>query len=353
MSARRIRVLVVEDAPVVREFMMHVFRSDPAFELVGAAVDGEEALAAVRRLSPDVVTMDVHMPRLDGLEATRRLMRDAPLPIVIVSGTVEDQVAASFAALEAGALAFLPRPAGVGSANHQREVAELVRTVKLMSEVKVVRRRAAGAAAALEPGEPQRLRIVVVGASTGGPLAIRALLASLPAAFPVPVLIVQHIAEGFLEGFVDWLGRSSALPVHLGTDGETPLPGHAYVAPDCRHMGLDHAGCIRLSDAPPEGGLRPSVAHLLRSVREVFGDAAAAVLLSGMGRDGAEELLELKHCGAHTFVQDKESSVIYGMPGVALRLDAARHVMPPEEIARELASLAQRGMAVRAGDRSA
>ena len=344
MSASRIRVLVVEDSPVVRQLMTHVFESETGFELVGTATDGDEALAAVRRLRPDVVTMDVHMARMDGLEATRGIMQEAPLPIVIVSGTVDDQVAATFDALEAGALAFLRRPAGIGGAQHNRDVAELVRTVRLMSEVKVVRRRFAKArgAQAVDPRQSP-LRMVAIGASTGGPVAIQALLQALPKDFPVPILIVQHISEGFLGGFVDWLNRTAAAQVHLGADGGVPLPGHAYVAPDGRHMGIDGLGKLRLSDAPPDHGLRPSVAHLLRAVRAVYGGSAAAVLLSGMGRDGAEELLELRRCGAQTFVQDRASSVVYGMPGVALKLDAARHVMPPEEIGAMLASIAQRG----------
>ncbi len=344
MSRRPIRVLLVEDTPVVRDFMIHIFNSDPAFQVVGTASDGMEALPAVRELRPDVVTMDVHMPNMNGLEATRRIMREAPLPIVIVSGTVTDQIAATFGALEAGALAFVPRPAGIGNARHAREAGDLLRTVRLMSEIRVVRRHDGGSAApraAIAAGS--RLQVVAIGASTGGPLAIQTLLQRLPPEFPVPVLIVQHIVEGFVEGFVDWLNRSAALKARLAVDGEAALPGCAYVAPDGSHMGIDARGRIRLSDLPPDGGLRPSVAHLLRSVRTVYGNAAAAVLLSGMGRDGASELLQLRRCGAHTFVQDQASAVVYGMPGVALQLDAARHVMSPAEIAAELAALARDG----------
>lgn len=344
MSAAPIRVLIVEDSPVVRQFLAQVFETQPGFELAGAVSDGDEALAAVERLRPDIVTMDVHMARMNGLEATRRIMRQAPLPIVIISGVVEDQVGATFEALEAGALAFMRRPAGIGSAGHERDVAELVRTVRLMSEVRVVRRRSSNGAPMIADAPRWRpLRAVAIGASTGGPPAIQLLLAALPRDFPAPILIVQHIAEGFLDGFVGWLNRLPGIAVQLGVDGELPLPGHAYIAPDGRHMGIGRDGRIRLSDAPPEHGLRPSVAHLLRAVLEVYRDAAAAVLLSGMGSDGAEELLALKRCGAQTFVQDRASAVVYGMPGEAIRLDAARFVMPPEEIGAMLASIAQRG----------
>jgi two-component system chemotaxis response regulator CheB len=300
--------------------------------------------------------MDLFMPRMDGLEATRRIMQEAPVPIVIVSAAGGDQASATFSALEAGALAFVPRPAGPGDAHHDRQTGELVRMVKLMAEVKVVRRRVAGSRPRGEGESPAGegpLRVVAIGASTGGPVALQALLDALPADFGAPVLIVQHIAEGFLDGFLQWLNRSSRIPLKLPADGEAALAGHAYVAPDWHHMSIDARMRISLSAGPPEGGLRPSVAHLMRSVCAAFGPSAAAVLLSGMGRDGATELLELKRRGAHTFVQDQASSVVHGMPGAELRLDAARYVMTPAEIGRQLVQLAGRDRGLRAaGDGS-
>ncbi len=352
MSARRIRVLIVEDSPVIREFLLNAFSGDPHLEVAGAVSDGDEVLAAVRELRPDVVTMDIHMARMDGLEATRRVMQENPVPIVVVSGMIEDQVATTFNALEAGALAVVPRPAGLGDPAHQASVAELVRTLKLMSEVKLVRRRRArdsssqaGAARQGFDAAPCGVNIVAIGASTGGPLAIQALLAGLPKDFTLPVLVVQHIAEGFLNGFVQWLTKATGFPVHLATDGEVVLPGHAYVAPDRHHMGVDRRARIVLSDAPPENGLRPSVDYLLRSARQVYGKGTAGVLLSGMGKDGAAELLALKKSGAPTFAQDRESSAVHGMPGEAIRLDAARYVLAPAEIAAALRGLAAVGVA--------
>lgn len=346
MTQRKVRLLLVEDTPVVRAFMLHVLQRQPGLDVLESASDGAQAVEAVQRLHPDVVVMDVHMPVMDGFEATRRIMQDNPVPIVIVSGAVEDIVAARFKALEAGALAFLPRPRGIGHPCHIREVAELARTVLLMSEVKVVRRRMRmpvpymhTAASAFVP-----LQVVAIGASTGGPPAIQALLQELPADFSAPVLIVQHIAEGFLEGFVAWIGRTSVLPVHLAVDAELALPGHIYVAPDRRHMGVAAGGRIALTDGPHDGGLRPSVTHLMRSLPRVYRSGVAAVLLSGMGRDGTAELLMLRRGGARTFVQDRASSVVYGMPGVALGLDAAQHVMAPADIGRELAAIGRNGV---------
>ncbi|MGC2521008.1 MAG: chemotaxis-specific protein-glutamate methyltransferase CheB [Burkholderiales bacterium] len=344
-----IRVLVVEDSPVVREFLVHILSSDPGIRVVGTASNGEEAVEAVRLDRPDVITMDIHMPRLDGLEATRRIMETHPTPIVIVSGSEKSgEVATAFSAMDAGALAVLPRPRGIGHPAHDATAKELVQTVKLMSEVKVVRRwsRARRDAPAPRPtemglaSEPAKVRIVAIGASTGGPPALQTILAALPKDFPAPLLIVQHMAAGFIQGFVDWLAHSSSLPIHLATQGEFMLPGHIYVAPDGFQMKVGNGEKIVLTKDEPENGLRPSVSCLFRSLAEVYGCDAVAGLLTGMGRDGAEELRLLKEKGAVTFAQDKESSVVHGMPGEAIRLDAAMLVLPPEKIAAVLTNLA-------------
>jgi two-component system chemotaxis response regulator CheB len=343
-----IKVLVVEDSPVVREFLVHILGSDAGIQVVGTAPDGGEALDAVRRLCPDVITMDIHMPKLNGLEATRRIMETAPTPIIIVSGSEDArEVVTTFDAMEAGALAVLRRPAGPGHPDHETTARELVQTVKLMAEVKVVRRwpqRRPGEPAprAVEMGlaqEPAKLRIVAIGASTGGPPVLQTILAALPKTFPAPVVIVQHMAAGFSRGFIEWLAQSSALPVHLATHGESMLPGHVYLAPDEVQMKVARHDRIVLTRDEPENGLRPSVSCLFRSVAEVYGCDAVAGLLTGMGRDGAEELRLLKEKGAVTFVQDKDSSVVHGMPGEAIRLDAAMLVLPPEKIATVLATL--------------
>lgn len=343
-----INVLVVEDSPVVREFLLHILGTDPAIRVVGTAQDGEQAIEAVRHYRPDVVTMDIHMPRMDGIEATRRIMETEPVPIVIVSGSTDPHdVAITFRATEAGALAVLRRPAGIGHPEHETNVTELIQTIKLMAEVKLVRRwsRQRREATAVRPPDDiparasMKASVVALGASTGGPPVLQTILAGLPQDFSLPVLIVQHMSSGFVQGFAEWLAQSSALPVQLAAHDMTILPGQVYVAPDNFHMKVAQGGRVVLSKEAPEGGLRPAVACLFRSLAEVYGADAVAVLLTGMGRDGAEELKLLRDSGALTIAQDKDSSVVHGMPGEAIKLNAAQFILPPEKIALLLVSL--------------
>ncbi len=345
-----IRVLIVEDSPVVREFLVHVLTADPSIEIAGVATNGEEALEAVARLRPDVITMDVHMPRLDGLEATRRIMETTPTPVVIVSGTANPrEVSETFAAIEAGALAVLSRPAGIGHPDHDANARELVQTVKLMAEVRVVRRwpkvarDAPARAPELTVETVVKREVVVLGASTGGPPVLQTILSALPAPFPLPVLIVQHMAAGFTEGFAGWLAQSSGMPVHVAVHGEKVAGGHAYVAPDARQMKVDPSGRIVLTDDPMENGVRPSVSYLFRAVAGIYGASAVAGLLTGMGRDGAEELKLLRDKGALTFAQDQKTCVVHGMPGEAVKLDAARYVLTPDQVASLLTSISNTG----------
>jgi two-component system chemotaxis response regulator CheB len=344
-----IKVLVVEDSPVVREFLVHILGADPDIRVIGTAHDGEQALEAIARKQPDVITMDVHMPKMNGLDATRRIMETCPTPIIVVSGSIDPaEVATTFEAMEAGALAVLRRPAGIGHPDHEATARELVQTVKLMSEVKVVRRWSRARRDSIaRPAQPRlerapgSCRIVALGASTGGPPVLQTILSQLPKDFPAPVLVVQHMAAGFVRGLIEWLGHSSRLPIHLAAHGEQMLPGHVYVAADELQMKVERGGRIVLTREPPENGLRPSVSFLFRSVAEVYGGDAVAGLLTGMGRDGADELKLLRDKGAVTFAQDKVSSVVHGMPGEAIKLDAATLVLAPEKIAGVLAQLAR------------
>ena len=347
-----VRVVVVEDSLTVREFLVHILSSDPEIEIVATAGTGVAALEAVKRTRPDVITMDIHMPTMNGLDATRMIMQTQPTPIVIVSGALDVvETASVFRAFEAGALAVLPKPFGLEHPEYEQSAADIVQTVKLMSEVKVVRRRSPllrGEAlpAALLTAEPPRrgarteAQVVAIGASTGGPPVLQRILSGIPKDFPLPVLIVQHIATGFTQGFVEWLAQSSSLPVESPTHGQRVSPGRAYVAPDGFHMTVGADGRISLSSDEPENGLRPSVSRLFRSVAKAYGRRAIGVLLTGMGKDGAVELKLMKEQGAVTIAQDKDTSVVHGMPGEAIRLGGATYILSPEKIAATLTSLA-------------
>lgn len=339
-----IRVLIVDDSPSVRALLEYILGSDPGLEVAGSASDGAQALRMACELKPDVITMDLHMPGTDGVEATRAIMQACPVPIVIVSGSNRfDEVGASFRAIEAGALVAVQRPAGIGSPAHLASANALIRTVKSMAEVKVVRRWAPSASVAgagRRAPQPSRApRLVLIGASTGGPAVLRDILAELPAAFALPVVIVQHMAPGFAAGFAGWLGAASGFAVSVAAHGEALTPGRAYIVPNDVQPAITRECTIALAAGAPEHGMCPAVSHLFRSVHPDLCGGCIAVLLTGMGKDGAAELRGLKDQGAVTIVQDRESSAVYGMPGEAIRLDAAKHVLAPAEIGMLISTL--------------
>ena len=343
MTEGKIDVLVVEDSALTRMFLVRLLESDPLIRVVSAVADGQAAIDYLHGSMPDVVLMDIHMRRQDGFETTRRIMETRPVPIVICSALASDTV---FRALAAGAIACIEKPTGREHSSFEVVAGNLLQTVKLMSEVKVVRRwPRSQTGSAPSPTVSSRgrvakasVKIIGIGASTGGPPVLQTILSGLQHDFPVPILVVQHIARGFLSGMAEWLGQSTGLPVHIGSCGTLPMPGHVYLAPDDYHMGIDASGHIILAREPTESGLRPTVAFLFRSLAEVRGANALGVLLTGMGKDGAAELKLMKDRGARTIAQDRASSIVHGMPGQAIALGGATYVLPADQIAQALVS---------------
>jgi len=345
---KRIKVLVVEDSLTAQKILVKILSADSEIEVVAVASSGEEALEKLQHISPDLITMDIHMPGMDGLEVTRKIMETKPVPIVVVSASclVED-IERAFQLIEAGALTAIAKPIAIGSGDFEATALRLVQTVKDMAAVKVIKRwpkkekekkqdRASEIADNPIP-EIKPYNVIAIGASTGGPQAIETILKNLPSDYPASILMVQHIAPGFLGGMVEWLNNILALHVKVAHDGELLKPGTVYLSPEGKHMGLDKESRIALSSAEPLGGHRPAVAFLFQTLAQNYSDCLA-ILLTGMGKDGAAELLELKRRGATTIAQDKESSVIHGMPGAAIALGAHCHILNLESIASLLLS---------------
>ena len=337
-----LRVVVVDDSATARELIVDILSRDPELKVVGEAKNGAQAAQLAVELQPDVVTMDMRMPTMDGIEATRKIMAEVPTPIVIVSAStaIEDAVT-SMNALQAGALTLLRKPPGPNSSEHEAAAKTMIETIKAMAEVKVVRRRHTTTLAKKDlqpdrtPKEPTA-RVVAIASSTGGPPVLMRILQQLPSDYPLPILITQHISRGFTKGFVHWLDSVSSLRVKIAEPGELLRKNTAYVAAEDKHLGVASKRTVDVSDLPPIAGYRPSATYLFRSVARAFGDSAIGVILTGMGEDGVDGLRSIHEAGGKVFAQDKESCVVYGMPGAAIEQGVVDRQMTVDGIAREI-----------------
>ena len=341
------RVLIVDDSPTLRYLIRTILTSDPELNVIGEARNGEEAVRTVASLHPDVVTMDIHMPRMGGYEAIRRIMSETPVPIVVLTSTESDiRLGVTYKGVESGALMVFGKPHGLPGDDPEAD--ELINVVKAMADVKVIRRRWKTEVLPEPPGNvhPMRkasllpqYRIVAVGTSTGGPPALRTVLGELPATFPVPVVVVQHISKGFTGGLARWLNDTIAVRVKLAEAGEPLLAGTAYIAPDGVHLQVTGQGKAALIREHPMDGHRPSVTALFNSVAKQFGRDAVGVLMTGMGRDGADGLYAMRQEGAHTIAQDEASSIVFGMPGEAIAMGGATEVLALDKIGHKIKEL--------------
>ncbi|WP_320169377.1 chemotaxis-specific protein-glutamate methyltransferase CheB [Maridesulfovibrio sp.] len=347
-----IKVLIVDDSAVVQELFTEMFGREGDFEVVGCAGNRDEALQKVRELRPDVVTMDVNLPGCDGFSVTRMIMEECPVPIVIVSAFYSSQDAElGFRLLDTGALAFHDKPA-YGSPDFHDSMKEIIMSVRLMSEVRVVRRKSRFRHSSRESGKvaPARTafsgntrKVVCIGASTGGPQAVKQVLMDIPVGFSAPVIIVQHMSCGFTQGMVNWLRENTGHDIMIAKAGDVFKPGVVYFAPEGYHLEISATRTAVLSEDPPMNGIRPSVSSLFASAARNLGRACVGVLLTGMGRDGAAELLEIRKMGGHTIAQDEETSIVFGMPGEAVKIGGAVSVLPLDRIGPEITKIVYSG----------
>ncbi|MGE0084607.1 MAG: chemotaxis-specific protein-glutamate methyltransferase CheB [Desulfococcaceae bacterium] len=337
MDMKPVRVLVVDDSIFARELITAILSEDSGIQVAGQAVNGADALKKVEELRPDIVTMDVDMPVMDGLEAISRIMSSHALPILVVTSRADANTA--WHAISKGALEVIPKP-------DVNEVsgAEFSRKVRMLARVKVISHIRRDCSPRMEAqthtyagdSRPGTGKLVAIASSTGGPKALSILLSALPENFPCPIVIAQHIAADFVSGMVNWLDKIVSLKVKTGVDGESLVPGTVYISPSEKHMRAEQGK--RIGFAPVQTGdiYFPSCNILLTSAAEVYGSGCIGIILTGMGDDGISGLRAIKDAGGFTIAQDEQTSVIFGMPRVAIEKGCADKVLPIHKIAEEI-----------------
>ncbi|KAB2879589.1 chemotaxis-specific protein-glutamate methyltransferase CheB [bacterium] len=372
-----IKILIAEDSPTVTMILQKIFAADDECQVIGTAKNGKEAIDKVKLLRPDIVTMDIRMPVMDGFEATKQIMTSHPTPILVISASVgKDDLNIAFNAIRAGALDIVEKPKGNLAMDYEYIGRDLIKKVKILSGVKVFHHVSGKAISAradskqassgdmpLTPASnkfgiktpstrellaaDKRLypkaktsskppEVVAIASSTGGPSALLKILKNLPDTFQIPIVIVQHICEGFGQGFVDWLNKECNLTVKTAERGEVLTQGNIYVAPDGFHLLIDPGKVVRLSKSMPINGLRPCATLMMETAAKVYGGATIGVILTGMGRDGADGMKAIKDAGGLTIAQSPETCVVFGMPKEAIELGVVDKILPIERIANDL-----------------
>jgi len=340
MEDSDIKILIVEDSTGCARTLTHVFSP---FHIVGVATNGVQAIQLFKQLHPDVMTMDINLPDINGLALTKRILAERYIPIIVVSASVSpEKQRLIFDALQAGAYDIVPKArfiAADGDAASARKLQRLIRAAVSSRGGVTPRKREPVVRAKPAIASKPHYRILAIGASTGGPPALCNLFRAFQGHFPLPILVCQHMCEGFTEGFVGWLREETRFIIELAENGSTPQPSVAYFPPSGYHMEISCQGTISLVPRKEQQIVCPSVDGLFRSVGEYFGGQAICLLMTGMGADGAEGLLRARQCGALTAVQDEQSSMIFGMPKEALRLGATELSLHLDHIAPWLEQL--------------
>jgi two-component system chemotaxis response regulator CheB len=349
---KQIKVMIVEDSRVVREFLEHIIAEDPRLTVAASVSSAEEGLNVLPRVRPDVISLDIRLPGMDGLAFTKRVMVEQPTPIVVVSSDVEnDELNISMNALRAGALAVVQKPVGATHQDYRAAANSICTKLAIMSEVRVIQQRGRKEDPTGRPRTSIRRsaphaapKVLGLVASTGGPNALVRVLSDLGARFPIPIVLVQHITPGFLAGFVRWMNDTLGYPVVEAHHAQQLTPGTIHVAPPDRHLAFSDQQTLALINSPPVSMQRPSGTVLLRSIAEVFGAQSAGVVLTGMGDDGADGLFAMHQAGAFTIAEHQSTAVVYGMPASAVAMGATDEILPLQEIGPRLTSLFQPGL---------
>jgi len=337
-----ITILIVDDSLFVREQVKTILSSEKDLVVVGEARNGREAVSLARKLEPDVIIMDVEMDGMDGIEATRYIMEECPVPIVIhTSSTIARERNVPFEAMKMGALDIIRKPDIYPLTDDLKK--EFLNKIKIVAGIKVIRRRklveSSGETIAQEVGARPVPKILAIAASTGGPKAIYEILSQLPPVVPFPIMIVQHIGASFVEGFVEWLQTATSIQMRIARNGERVVPNSCYLSPGTHHLSIDQNETIVLRHGPPVNSCKPSADVLFDSVAKVYGKYAVGLLLTGIGQDGAKGLLHIKLAGGMTLVQDESSSIVFGMPKAAIEKNAAVRICSLDRIPYELIEL--------------
>jgi len=342
-----IRILLVDDSPRDIEWLKGIIEREPDMTVIGIAKNGKEAIELNQALNPDIITMDIQMPVMDGLEAIRHIMSHHPTPIVVISVIGPESKESMHHIFDAGALAALEKPANINTPLFNESCKKIIATLRSMSEIKVARKRFNITKKNVKPimtSHPSKnhhriFEIIAIGVSVGGPIAMKTILSKLPANFPIPIVVVQHMSHGFISGYADWLSSFTPLRVKDAGQFELLKKGTVYIAPDKHHLEIQRVhGKLhtRLIQGNTVDGFYPSITVLLKSVAKTCEEKAIGILLTGMGHDGAQGLLDIKNAHGHTIIQDPESAVVFGMAGVAQSMGAVDRVIKLDNIANYL-----------------
>ena len=342
-----IKVLLIDDSPIALTILGRILLTAPDIQVVGTAKDGKEGLALVQQLKPDVICVDLHMPVMDGYEFTKECMAKFPTPILVVSVSVQEGSTNIFKLLEAGAIDVFAKPRSGIESEYDKRALELISKVRMVAGVVPIRKHKGVGIQELGVGSKKLdkervfselgvIRVIAIGASTGGPQALQTILSQLPANFPLPIICVQHIGSEFATGFIEWLATQCRIKVKFAQTGESPEHGTIYFPQIETHLKINGDGRFFSTAEPLYDGHRPSITVTMRSVADYYKNDVMAILITGMGRDGAEGMLSVLRTGGITIAQDENSSIVFGMPKAAIEIGAAKYVLSPEEIVKIL-----------------